>query len=678
MPSAKTRLIIRHRWALGDTTLLTALVRDIHRAYPGQYEIKVDTNWSNVWWHNPYVTQFEEKALPRPLKVQVSWGDAMKWNAYACIKGRKEMRHILAWYHYDFEQQTGIHVPVTEPKPDLHLSPEELVPRLQGRYWVIVAGGKLDMTTKHWHAHRAQEVVDKLNDQGIHCVQVGAVHTNHVHPPLQGVTNLVGQTENVRDLWNIIRYSEGVICGITGAMHIAAAFERPCVVYAGGREEPWFEGYVDAFEAFGPTAQPVAMPHRYLHTIGLLECCDVQGCWKKRTIPLDPQDLNRKAHLMCRQPVRPAHSHPVSRCQDLITSDHVVEAVMDYYRKELLPPITPAEASSEPTEAQNTELKPAGIEIPKVELVKVRQGTAVSNQPAAAPTVQVRRTPSVESRTQKPYQQVQPQELTRPQPRPVKRKLAIMDDPIIGGKITICVLCYGPHTELAKKCLNGILATLPPERLDLRVATNQVPPATIDYLKTLPITKRYVNSENRHKYPVMREMFWDPQRPIETNYMIWFDDDTWIVQPQWIDNLCQTIVDNHHYGYRMYGNLMYHDLSIYTKGGHRPDRWFRDGGWHRGRNFRARGGRRETPNGSVIDFAVGWCWAIETKAMQDANIPDPRLDHNGGDITIGEQIHQAGYAIKQWNRGKSLVACPSRESGGRRGFSQRFPWDSEA
>ena len=94
---AKQRIVIRHRWALGDTVLMTALVRDIHRAYPDKYEIKVDTNWTNVWWNNPHVTKFEEAGLPRPLKVEVEWGDAIKWNAYAKYGGRKEMKHILAW-----------------------------------------------------------------------------------------------------------------------------------------------------------------------------------------------------------------------------------------------------------------------------------------------------------------------------------------------------------------------------------------------------------------------------------------------------------------------------------------------------------------------------------------------------------------------------------------------------
>ena len=664
--AGKEKLIIRHRWALGDTVLLTALVRDIHRAYPDKYEIKVDTHYSNVWWHNPHVSKFEESGKPAPLKAEVSWGDAISWNAYAKFGKSKEMRHILAWYHYDFERKTGIHVPVTDPKPDLHLSPEERAPRISGRYWVILSGGKLDVTVKHWHAHRAQEVVDKLVSKGINVVQVGAVNQNHIHPPLENVTNLVGKTENARDLWNLILHSDGVICGVTAAMHIAAAFDRPCVVYGGGREEPWFEAYVDNFKAFGPSANPVKVPHKYLHTIGLLDCCKEHGCWKKRTVPLDPADLNKKAYTLCQQPVRPEDSHAVPKCQDLITSEHVVRAVMDYYDKNVLPPI----------DLDIKETKK--IEIPKCELVVVKDGNPVSKK---VEYKSLTREPSTESREQKAYHKTHPLEVT-PISGPVTGKLEKLDDPILGGKITVCVLCYGPHAALARRCLSGIISTIPASKLDLRVATNEAEPATLEYLRALStpggsITKLYEHPNNDYKYPVMREMLWDESLPISTNYFLWFDDDTWIVDQTWLDNLCTSILKYHKVGGRLYGNLLYHDLSMYNKSNPNAKKWFESGVWWRDKPLRTKNRKIEGPNGSIIDFAVGWCWAMSTAAMREANIPDVRLGHNGGDITIGEQIHQAGYSIIDWNKGKSLVACPSREQGGRRGYSEHFPWSSQ-
>ncbi len=670
--SNKYRLIIRHRWALGDTVLLTALVRDIHRAYPGKYEIMVDTNWTNVWWNNPHVVRFEEKGMPRPTKVEVGWGDAIKWNSYARIGDEKHMRHILAWYHYDFEKKTGIHVPVTEPKPDLYMSAEELKPRLQGRYWVILSGGKLDLTNKHWHAQRIQETVDELSAKGLNFVQCGATHSLHVHPPIDGALNMIGQTDNVRDFWNIIKHSEGVICPVTGAMHIAAAFEKPCVVLGGGREEPWFEAYVDNFEAFGPGCAPVKTPHKFLHTIGLLPCCDVQGCWKKRVVPIDQDDLTRKAYTLCRDPVRPKGSHAVAHCMDLIKTEHVVRAVMDYYDKKVLPPIDldiePIKEVSPAVEQRAAESGPPKIIIPKVQIRKA---------PVLGGKVKIIREPSVDSRNQKPHQKVHPKEATTdPVEAPKPMKIANIDHPIIGGKITVCVLCYGDHYDNARKCLESVLATVPVDKIDLRVGGNELGQETLQYLETLPITKKYLHSNNAKKYPVMRKMFWDNDCPLNTPYVVWFDDDTIVKDPTWLDTLCNTIVANHNQGFRMYGAKMFHDISMYNKQGHRPDLWFRSADWFRGVSFRARGSNHTAPNGSIIDFAVGWFWALHTDVIRASNIPDTRLNHNGGDITIGAQVHQAGFKIQQFNKGKVFISTPKKEQGGRRvgGYEESFPW----
>jgi ADP-heptose:LPS heptosyltransferase len=636
------KIILHHKWALGDTVLLSGLVRDLHAAYPGRYTIGVETNFTNVWWNNPYVTKVDIKSHPAPRTVVLEWGAAMHSGASVPSGKGKQKKHILAWYHHHFEQQTGVHVPVRLPRADLWLSEEESVPRVSGRYWVVLSGGKLDVTIKHWHRTRMQEVVNTLADYGIPCVQLGSVCSNHIHPPLENAVNLLGKTENARDMWNIIKYADGVICGITAAMHIAAAYERPCVVLGGGREEPWFEEYSNTYGAFGDCQEPVRVPHRYLHTLGQLDCCQTTGCWRKRVVPLDPEELHRKARFVCKYPVNPLVSHEVAKCMDMITTEQVVDAVLSYYVDGTLTRETPPDSKA---------------------LLSGR-------------TPELVREPSTEERQQQPHQQTHPQALTTTHVT-VKKKLDIMDHPTIGGKLTVCVLCYGPHTDLAKKCLTSLLNSVPAERLDIRVATNMAAQSTIDYLHTLPLRKLYINSENRFKYPVMREMFNDPACPITTPYLLWLDDDTYVVRPDWLSNLCDVIVRNHQFNYRMYGSPMYHDLSMYAKHGHRPDLWFRQASWNRGVPFRVRGSNRAATNGSVIDFAVGWCWALHTETMRIANIPDPRLQHNGGDITIGAQLQQAGYRLHAWNKGKEFIACPSREQGGRRGYSEAFPWTRE-
>lgn len=329
---AKERLLLNHRWALGDTVILTALVRDIHAAYPGRFEVSVNTHWTPVWDNNPHVVPYDPAAGPPARSVVVSYAEGI------VEAGRGRQVHMLAWYHEDFRRNTGLAVPVTKAGADLHLSPRELEPFVRGRYWVVLSGGKLDMTTKWWDPARYQEVVDRLAPFGVRFVQCGAAHHAHVHPPLRGALNMVGRTENVRDFFGLVAHADGVVCGVTGAMHVAAALEKPCVVVAGGREEPTWEAYAltNAWTSVKPR-----VPHRYLHTVGTLPCCLAKGCWKKRTVPIEPADRTdpRQAAKLCDAPVRAEGRPPVPACLDAITPDHVVESVLAYYADGTLPPL---------------------------------------------------------------------------------------------------------------------------------------------------------------------------------------------------------------------------------------------------------------------------------------------------------------------------------------------------
>jgi hypothetical protein len=241
----------------------------------------------------------------------------------------------------------------------------------------------------------------------------------------------------------------------------------------------------------------------------------------------------------------------------------------------------------------------------------------------------------------------------------------------VGGKFTCFVLCYGDHFDIAKRCLDSILNTTPPGRLDLRVAANQCCDRTLSYLRGLPLTRLYVYAENRKKYPVMRDIFRDPACPITTEYLLWFDDDSYVTHPQWLERLAETIAANHQHGARHYGWLHIHDVKMYARNGHDPRRWFQQATWWKGKHLRIRGTKTEAPNGTVIEFIPGSFWALHTAAMREADIPDSRLVHNGGDATIGEQVHQAGYKNVGFNKDRQFVYTSGSP---RRGYSERFPW----
>ncbi len=254
---------------------------------------------------------------------------------------------------------------------------------------------------------------------------------------------------------------------------------------------------------------------------------------------------------------------------------------------------------------------------------------------------------------------------------------SVLDNPILGGKVTIFILSWGDNLELLKKCLGSIVDTVPRHRRDIRIALNQPSSNVIGFVSTLDrldVSKVYLDRTDRKKYPAMHEMFNDSEHPVTTRYLFWFDDDTKAVDPLWLPKVCQMIVLNHPQKVRLYGKKMGHDIASYQKNGHRPDTWFREATWWENNPLKLKGLARVGPNGSVIEFVAGYFWAMATEMIGRAEIPDVRLNHNGGDITIGAQIHQAGFKIMSLNANKELVWCPTKEKGGRRGYSEAFPW----
>jgi ADP-heptose:LPS heptosyltransferase len=182
-------------------------------------------------------------------------------------------------------------------------------------FWVVAAGGKYDFTAKWWSSSRYQQVVDYFAGK-IQFVQVGELH--HYHPPLRGVIDLRGLTDT-RQLVRLVYHSQGVLCGVTFLMHLAAAVEtrgrkeltRPCVVVAGGREPPQWEAYPR---------------HQFLHTVGALPCCERGGCWKSRTLPLGDGSEKDLPRNLC---VNVVHGMP--RCMDMISVEDVISSIEIYF-----------------------------------------------------------------------------------------------------------------------------------------------------------------------------------------------------------------------------------------------------------------------------------------------------------------------------------------------------------
>lgn len=269
-----TKLVLRSFLSAGDIVMMTAAVRDLHRCYPRRFKTDVRTSCPDLWLNNPFITPSEE-SNPAVEVINCSYPLINQCDAkpYHCLHG-----------YIDFlNKRLGLSIKPTAFHGDIHLSELEKswysqvheLTRKSIPFWVVVAGGKYDVTVKWWDTRRFQAVIDHFRGK-IQFVQVGEY--GHHHPRLRGVIDLRGQT-SLRELVRLVYHSQGVLCPVTAVMHLAAAVPfkhhpgapRPCVVIAGGREPAHWEAYPG---------------HQYIHTNGALWCCKHAGCWKDRVHPL--------------------------------------------------------------------------------------------------------------------------------------------------------------------------------------------------------------------------------------------------------------------------------------------------------------------------------------------------------------------------------------------------------
>ncbi len=601
------KIVLTHRRAPGDTLVLSALIRDIALSRPGEFEIDVKTTAMDLWRHNPYITPLAP--APDVEQITITYGHELRHDH------KYEPLHFLAAFHRNFKNQCNVEIPLLLPRPDLHLSDEERnVPLIDGRYWAIVAGGKSDFTVKVWSANRWQRVVDRLRDLGLGVVQMGAVANGHWHPTLRGVLNLVGRT-SLRDMIRVIQHADGVICGVTCAMHMAAALEKPCVVIAGGREAWWWEAYVPQNKGFLGCQSQVRVPHKFLHTIGLLSCCEKHGCLKNKVVPL------HNDRQICLQPVQ-GEGQTIPRCLDMIQPAHVMEAVMEYYTDGSLPPIREMPPETASVETPNSVAAPLRISL--------RQDARLENNNPGAPIAVPGETPS--SVTEDAY-----------------------DHPDVGGKFTVCLWMYGDdqYHQLHARCLQAILATVPPSRMDLRVATSDLGPQSTAYLNRLcsqDIATCYTLPPSTGKYAAMRTLFWDPAKPITTKWVIWFDDDSIADRDhRWLAILSQQIVQFHKPQHvHVFGTKLVWSLAPAQRD------WLASRSWWRDRDLYDAAGK-VSPTGNKLFYVHGGWWTVSADAIRVCDLPDPEADSHGGDIVIGAALHQNGFVIKSWNTQRQFI-----------------------
>ena len=320
------RLVVSNMQAPGDIIVLSAAIRDLHLAHPGLFapEIWVSPGAEHVYWHNPNVSMIHGKTAKRAGAqfVRAGYSEAIK-------RSNQTKKHFMWGFIEDLNKKLKTRIKLTQFRPDIHMSEAEQQTRpFKDPYWVFLSGGKKDFRTKIWDQVYWQQVINATRDR-VNWVQCGGGSANHIyHSPKDGIyANMVAKT-SCRDFLRLIYHAEGVVCVITMAMHAAAAFNKPCIVIAGGREPWWWEAYNEenrlinmrlAEPKWVPPSNDDFVPHKFIHTIGQFECCHKHGCWKKRF----------EGDSVCRFPVS-QNGEGIPRCKAEITPEMVVAAIDEY------------------------------------------------------------------------------------------------------------------------------------------------------------------------------------------------------------------------------------------------------------------------------------------------------------------------------------------------------------
>ena len=258
----------------GNSVVLTTSIRDLKRANPG-WKLNVGGGViRDFFQNNPNIdSSVTEKTADKIVTAEYPFRGSMT-------------KHYLYSYTESICSQLGIRIKRGEFRPELFLSKAELSrPRkISEPYWILNSGHRTNISAKYWGDEHFRQLVFEFKNK-IRFVQIGGKSNDLQNPPLSGTIDLRGKT-SFRELMLLIYHSEGVVSPVSLPMHIAAAFRKPAVIIAGGREHPNWTGYDDQF---------------FLHTIGLLDCCRKSGCFKRRVLPLG--DGKKFDNSICADPV---------------------------------------------------------------------------------------------------------------------------------------------------------------------------------------------------------------------------------------------------------------------------------------------------------------------------------------------------------------------------------------
>jgi ADP-heptose:LPS heptosyltransferase len=303
-------------WGLGDLVAMTVAMRDLHAAYPGEFEIHVDGDRTEILDGLPGVVTHRPTGPPgeRPADI---------FCYFTRLDYPKRDAHMSRYF------TDRLAAAVNRPIPYGPLKPWLAIPRcaeldkyfpIHDPYWVVAAGHKLNLTTKAWPDRNWQRVVDRLLAAGVQLVRVGSNHAWDVQPSLSTqhsapgtLIDLVGKTTPAELAFLIAHpLCKGTISNDTSVAHLAAAFGKPAIVIGSDRMPPVCAAY----------------PGSRWITAGL----SCGGCMRSRVVPLGPDaPWHHQDKSLCERPEHRPDGY-YARCMSAIGPSVVMAEVMRVMR----------------------------------------------------------------------------------------------------------------------------------------------------------------------------------------------------------------------------------------------------------------------------------------------------------------------------------------------------------
>jgi hypothetical protein len=226
-------------------------------------------------------------------------------------------------------------------------------------------------------------------------------------------------------------------------------------------------------------------------------------------------------------------------------------------------------------------------------------------------------------------------------------------------RIAVFGLGYGDHPKLAQRLFESWARWLDEPDITFHIGLNNTCAKTTQLAINLQHQHSsvgvYYGDEPFYKYPMMRAMFkYELTEPKPAHLFMWFDDDSLIradAPDSFFHDVRATMQDAD-----MIGSIWTMPQTLGQFYHLKAQPWF-TGKTHPKQQAR---------------FATGGWWTIRSELIKKHDWPPAHLEHNGGDVLLGQLCYEQGYRLRDYTRGLGIncddtLKCSSAK---RRGFSQ--------